>query len=153
MPPVGENVLPMVAPERVGAAMYERDFAAQHLGIELLDIRQGYACVKMPVADYMINGHDICHGGMIFTLADTAFAYACNSYNLVALAAAASVEFLAPARLGDMLTATANEQVLSGRKGIYDVVVTDQHDNIIALFRGRSQQTRGEVVVRQSNSP
>jgi acyl-CoA thioesterase len=153
LPPAGASVLPLVAPELVGAAMYQRDFAAQHFGIELLDIQQGYACVTMRVADYMINGHDICHGGMIFTLADTAFAYACNSYDLVALAAAASIEFLAPARLGDVLKAIANEQVLTGRKGVYDVVVTDQNDNTIALFRGRSQQTRGEVVARQGHSP
>lgn len=149
---MGENVLPIIDPELVGAAMYERDFAAQHLGVALREIRQGYACVTMRVADYMVNGHGICHGGMIFTLADTAFAYACNSYNLVAVAAAAHIEFLAPARLGDVLKAEANEQAVSGRKGIYDVVVTDQNDNRVALFRGRSQQTRGEVLARQGNS-
>jgi acyl-CoA thioesterase len=93
-----------------------------------------------------VNGHDICHGGMIFTLADTAFAHACNSYNFNTVAAGCNIDYLAPAKLGDVLSASAQEQVLSGRTGIYDVVVTDQENKTIALFRGKSSRIKGVLV-------
>jgi acyl-CoA thioesterase len=134
----------------VGRAMYSRDRVAQALAIELAEIRPGYARMIMRVAPDMLNGHDICHGGYIFTLADTAFAYACNSYNQVALAASCAIDFLAPGQQGDLLIATAQEQSLSGRTGIYDVVVANDRGERIAMMRGRSQKVRGEIIVKDA---
>jgi acyl-CoA thioesterase len=102
--------------------------------------------MQMQVTQQHLNGHRICHGGFIFTLADSTFAFACNSHNKVAVAAAASIEFLKPAQLSDVLTCDGQEQVLSGRHGVYDMVVRNQHDEIIALFRGKSAQIQGTVV-------
>jgi acyl-CoA thioesterase len=94
----------------------------------------------------MLNGHDICHGGMIFTLADSTFAYACNSRNHATVAAGCSIEFLQPAHLGDVLTCEGREQVLQGRHGVYDMQVTNQHGQVVALFRGKSTQIKGHVM-------
>lgn len=129
-----------------GAAMYERDYAAQMLGIVLDEINAGYARMSMSVRKDMVNGHDICHGGITFTLADTAFAYSCNSRNLVTVASGCSIEFSSPARLADRLTAVAEERSLSGRTGIYDITVTNQDGVVIAYFRGRSYRIQGQVV-------
>jgi acyl-CoA thioesterase len=92
-----------------------------------------------------LNGHQICHGGFIFTLADSTFAFACNSYNKSAVAAGCSIEFLKPAHEGDVLTCEAQEQVLSGRHGIYDMRVTNQRGEVVAVFRGKSAQIQGTV--------
>ncbi len=127
-------------------AMYERDRAAQALGIQIQAIRPGFAVLSMKVRSDMVNGHHICHGGMIFTLADTAFAYACNSYNKNTVASACNIDFLAPGREGAMLTAEAQEQSLSGRTGVYDVTVRDDSGRVIALFRGKSYRISGEVI-------
>ena len=132
--------------EAVGRGMYARDVAAQALGIALLEIRPGYARVSMSVRPDMVNGHDICHGGLIFTLADTAFAYSCNAYNRTAVAQHCTITFLAPARRGDVLTAEAVEQARSGRNGVYDIKVTNQKGEVVALFRGNSRVIEGEVV-------
>ena len=121
-------------------AMYADDKAARELGIEILDMREGYARLTMTVRDDMINGHDMAHGGYIFTLADTAFAYACNSHDQAAVAAGASIDFVGPAHLGDCLTAVAEVQSQRGRSGLYDVRVTDQEQRLIACFRGRSSR-------------
>ncbi len=94
----------------------------------------------------MLNGHDICHGGFIFTLADSAFAYSCNSYNLVTVASGCTIDFLAPARQGDVLRAQAHERSVSGRTGVYDIEVTNQRGEKIALFRGKSYRIKGHVV-------
>ncbi|HEX6980728.1 MAG TPA: hydroxyphenylacetyl-CoA thioesterase PaaI [Alphaproteobacteria bacterium] len=126
--------------------MYPRDHAARALGIKLLEIRPGFARMSMEVRPDMLNGHDICHGGLIFTLADTAFAYACNSGNRVTVAQHCAVTFLAPARRGDVLTATAKERHRAGRTGFTDIDVTDQTGRLIAVFRGHSYQLNGEVV-------
>jgi acyl-CoA thioesterase len=99
----------------------------------------------MQVREDMVNGHQLCHGGLIFTLADSAFAFACNTYDLVTVASAASVEFLLSARLGDELTAVAEERSRSKRTGIYDVAVSNQRGECVALFRGRSHQLGGSV--------
>jgi len=121
--------------------MYADDQASQDLGIQI-DVKvPGCAEARMEVRPDMLNGHDVCHGGLIFTLADTAFAFACNTYDKVTMAAGASIEFLRPAKLGDQLTATATEQHRGGRSGIYDVVVTNQGDVEVAIFRGRSHMT------------
>jgi acyl-CoA thioesterase len=134
------------SPQTVGAAMYAVDGASRGLGIKLEAIERGYAKMSMPVRPEMLNGHKICHGGFIFTFADSAFAFACNSYNHITVAAGASIEFLAPAFLDDVLIAEAREQSLSGRTGFYDVTVTNQRGEQIALFRGRSQRVKGEIV-------
>ena len=121
--------------------MYANDQAAQDLGIQI-DIRvTGCAKARMEVRSDMLNGHGVCHGGLIFTLADTAFAFACNTYDKVTLAAGASIEFLRPANLGDQLLATAAERHRGGRSGFYDVVVTNQDAVDVAIFRGRSHMT------------
>jgi len=106
----------------------------------------GRAVLRMPVQPLHLNGHQICHGGFIFTLADSTFAFACNSYNKAAVAAGCSIEFLKPAKLGDVLTCEGVEQTLSGRHGIYDMRVTNQHGETIAMFRGKSAQIQGTVI-------
>jgi acyl-CoA thioesterase len=131
--------------EAAGAAMYSRDRASQALGITLDEIGPGHARMHMTVREDMVNGHDLCHGGLIFTLADSTFAFACNSHNQSTVAAGCSIEFLAPARLGDVLTAIGREQALVGRSGIYDIRVEDQDGKLIAMFRGKSARIRGEV--------
>jgi acyl-CoA thioesterase len=132
--------------ELCGAALYARDPAARALGIEIRSIGAGTARLAMRVRPDMLNGHALCHGGLIFTLADTAFAYACNSYNENSLAASASIEFLAPANVGDELTAEAREQIRVRRHGIYDVEVSNQDGIRIAMFRGRSVKVEGAVL-------
>lgn len=123
---------------RCAEAMWEKDYAAQELGITLQEAAPRRAVLSMRVQRHMLNGHAICHGGYIFTLADTAFAYACNSMNQVTVASGGGINFLAPAQLDDVLTATAEELSRSGRTGVYDVRVCDQRDKLIALFRGNS---------------
>jgi acyl-CoA thioesterase len=129
--------------------MYANDAASQALGMRLLDVGPGRARVTMQVRADMVNGHRTCHGGFIFSLADSAFAFACNTYDAVTVAAAASIEFLAPARLGDELIAIAEEQTRSRRTGVYDVAVVNQGGERIALFRGRSHQLDGRVLERR----
>jgi acyl-CoA thioesterase len=102
--------------------------------------------MRMPVRGLHLNGHQICHGGFIFTLADSTFAFACNSYNKNAVAAGCSIEFLRPAHEGDVLTCEGLEQVLSGRHGIYDMRVCNQRGEVVAVFRGKSAQIPGTVV-------
>lgn len=126
-------------------AMFEQDRASQSLGMRILEICPGYARLAMSVRGDMVNGHQLCHGGLIFTLADSAFAFACNTYNAVTVASAASIDFLLPARLGDELTATAEERSRSKRTGVYDVLVRNQEGESVALFRGRSHQLGGGV--------
>ncbi len=145
----------MAAPavEEVGASMMARDITAQWLGIALDEIRAGYARMRMLVRPEMANGHGICHGGLIFTLADTAFAYACNSHNQVALASSCMIDFLSPGQVGDVLGAEAVEQALRGRHGVYDVRVANQKGEVIAVFRGKSAQIRGTVVPAAEAGP
>jgi len=132
--------------EAAGDVMYSNDIACQNLGIELRSISPGRAEMTMTVREHMLNGHDVCHGGFIFTLADSCFSYACNSHNNSTLAAGARIDFLAPAASGDVLLAKAEERALAGRTGIYDVVVNNQEGKQIALFRGNSHRIRGELV-------
>ncbi|MCS0583469.1 hydroxyphenylacetyl-CoA thioesterase PaaI [Massilia pinisoli] len=129
-----------------GKTMYERDPASQALGMTLDAIRPGYARMRMRVRDDMLNGHGTCHGGYIFMLADSAFAFACNSHNFNTVGAGCTIDYLAPGRAGDVLVAEAVEQALSGKTGVYDVVVTDQDGRKIALFRGKSHRVAGHVV-------
>ena len=129
--------------DEVGRIMFADDTAARHLGIEILELRAGYACLRMLVRPEFTNGHGICHGGYLFLLADTAFAYSCNSHNQRAVAASAHIDFLAPGQRGDVLTAEAQEQQLVGRSGVYDVRVANQHGAVIAMFRGKSATIKG----------
>ena len=134
-------------PDRVSAvalAMWVNDQASQSLGTELLEVRPGFARLRMPVRAEFLNGLGSCHGGYMFLLADSAFAFACNSHNQRAVAAGAQIEFLAPPLLGDILVAEAIELHLGGRTGFYDVSVTDQNGRRVAVFRGRSASIRGE---------
>ena len=132
--------------ERVAAAMWARDDASQGLGMRILRVAPGRAELAMAVRADMLNGHAICHGGFIFTLADSAFAYACNSYNLNTVASGCAIEFTAPARLDDVLTARAHERQLAGRTGVYDVEVANQRGEIVALMRGKSYRIKGHLI-------
>jgi acyl-CoA thioesterase len=136
---------PQALAELAGKTMYERDPASQALGMLLDEIRPGYARMSMPVRRDMINGHGTCHGGYVFMLADSAFAFACNSHNFNTVGAGCSIDYVAPAREGDLLTAEAVEQALLGKTGIYDITVTNQHGQKIALFRGKSHRVAGHV--------
>jgi acyl-CoA thioesterase len=131
--------------ERAANTLYERDRASQALGMRLAGVRPGWARVVMRVRDDMVNGHGVCHGGLVFALADSAFAFCCNSYDESTVAAAASIDFLAPARSGDELTAEAMELWRTRRNGIYEIAVTNQRGERIALFRGRSYRIDGTV--------
>jgi len=116
------------------------------LGMKLVQIGPGSARVSMVVRADMVNGHGSCHGGVLFSLADSAFAFACNTYNATTVAAGATIDFLAPARQGDELTAVANEVWRSRRSGVYDVSVINQREERIALFRGRSHQLDSKLI-------
>lgn len=141
---------PQALAEAAGAAMYARDAASQGLGMKLVEIRPGYARMTMPVRTDMLNGHQTCHGGFIFALADSAFAFACNSHNHTTVGAGCTIDYLAPGRLDDLLTAEAIERTLAGKTGIYDVNVTNQEGKMIATFRGKSHRVAGEVVPTHS---
>ena len=132
--------------ERAAAALYERDRASQALGMRLAGVRPGWAQVVMPVRPDMVNGHGVCHGGIVFALGDSAFAFACNSYNDSTVAAAASIDFLIAVRAGDELTAEATEVWRTQRNGIYEISIRNQRGERIALFRGRSYRVDGQVV-------
>ncbi len=132
--------------ERVAAALYERDRASQSLGMHISAMRPGFARLTMKVRADMVNGHELCHGGLLFTLADSAFAFACNSYNESTVAAAGSIDFLLGARLGDELTAEARELWRSKRNGLYEIVILNQRGERVALFRGRSYRIEGPVL-------
>ena len=130
--------------ERAAAAMWANDPASQGLGMRLVAVGPGRATLDMTVREDMVNGHGIGHGGMTFSLADSAFAFACNSYNRSTVAAACEVRFLAPTRLGDVLLAEAVERSREGRDGVYDVVVR-AGDTVVAEFVGRSKEIRGTL--------
>ncbi len=132
---------------RVAEAMFHTDISARvTMGITIAQVREGHAVCQMPVRELHLNGHRVCHGGFIFTLADTTFAYACNSRNKSTLAANCVIEFLKPGRLGDVLSCEATEQMLQGRHGIYDAKVTNQKGEVIAMFRGKSAQIPGSIL-------
>jgi acyl-CoA thioesterase len=140
----------MMSPEdkarKVGETMFAVDTASKDtMGMELLSCEPGRAVMRMPVQPLHLNGHQICHGGFIFTLADSTFAFACNSHNRNAVAAGCSIEFLRPAHAGDVLTCEGVEQTLSGRHGIYDMRVSNQRGEVVAMFRGKSAVIAGTV--------
>jgi len=138
---------PQQLAEAVGQAMFAADSASREfMQMELLECAPGRAVMRMAVREAMLNGHKICHGGLIFTLADSTFAFACNSHNKVAVAAGCSIEFLKPGQLGDVLTCEGVEQILQGRHGIYDMKVSNQRGEVVAMFRGKSAQIPGTVL-------
>jgi acyl-CoA thioesterase len=129
-----------------GEAMARDDRCSRSLGMKLEEIAPGYARMTMRVTREMVNGLGTCHGGMIYTLADSTFGFACNSHNHRAVATTCTIEYLSPAKLGDVLTAVGAEQALVGRFGVYDMRVTNQEGAVIALFRGKSTIIKGRVV-------
>ena len=130
----------------VANRMFENDCASRGLGMVIAAVAPGRAELTMTVRADMVNGHAICHGGFIFALADSAFAFACNSYNFNTVAQGCSIEYVAPAREGDVLTARGHERSLSGRTGVYDIEVTNQRGETIALFRGKSYRIKGHII-------
>ena len=138
---------PIALAQSVAQKMFAADRASREfMQMALLSCTPGRASMRMTVRAEQLNGHQICHGGFIFTLADSTFAFACNSHNKNAVASGASIEFLKPAHEGDVLTCEAQEQTLQGRHGIYDMKVTNQRGEVIAMFRGKSAQIPGSVL-------
>lgn len=130
----------------VATAMWADDAASSGLGMRLVSVAAGRAVLEMPVRADMVNGHGIAHGGFVFTLADSAFAFACNSRNRRTVAQACDIVFVTPAKLGDILVAEAVERASYGRNGIYDVTVRRGDNELIAEFRGRSRQINGSFL-------
>jgi acyl-CoA thioesterase len=137
---------PQALAQRVADGMFARDRASQAMGMRIVDVAPGRATLAMTVRADMLNGHAICHGGFIFTLADSTFAFACNSYNRNTVAQGCSIDYLAPAHAGDVLRATAAERSRTGRTGVYDIDVRNQQGKAVALFRGKSYRIDGHVV-------
>ncbi|SEK32499.1 acyl-CoA thioesterase [Roseateles sp. YR242] len=133
--------------EAVRDRMWASDRASRGLGITISAIGPGTATLRMAVRDDMLNGFDICHGGVVTTLADSTFAFACNSHNEMTVASGFAIDIVAPSRLGDVLTAVAAETSLAGRTGVYDITITNQRDELVAVFRGRSYRIKGQPVV------
>lgn len=142
-----DSTTPQQIAEHVRRGMFANDRALKALGMEVTEIAPGRAAVTMTVREDMLNGHDICHGGLIATLADSAFAYACNSYDELTVASGFGIDFVAPGRLGDVLTAHCTEVSRAGRTGVYDVEVSNQRGERIAVFRGRSYTAKGRPAV------
>jgi len=140
-----EQALALAA--RVRDAMLRGDQATAHMGIVITAVGPGSATATMTVRPWMLNGHAICHGGFIATLADSAFAFACNAYNEITVASGFDISIVAPAREGDVLTAVCSQQSRTARTGVYDVEVQRQDQQRIALFRGRSYTLKGKLVV------
>ena len=138
---------PQQIAEAVRDGMLANDRASRGLGMQVLAVAPGRATLAMTVREDMLNGHDICHGGLITTLADSAFAYACNSYDELTVASGFAADFVAPAKAGDVLTARCTEVAKTGRTGVYDAEVTNQRGERVALFRGRSYTIKGKPAV------
>jgi acyl-CoA thioesterase len=136
--------------EHVAARMFESDRASRALGMRIESVGPGRAEMTMTVRDDMLNGHAICHGGFIFLLADSTFAFACNSYNRNTVAQGCAIDYLAPAHAGDLLRAVGRERSRTGRTGVYDIEVTDQRGVTVALFRGKSYRIDGTIVDERS---
>ena len=144
---VAEATSPQSVAEATRDAMWRKDRASQSLGLQVLAIGPGSATLCMTVREDMLNGYDTCHGGFVTTLADSAFAFACNAYNEVTLAAGFDMNLIAAARLGDVLTATAHEVSKAGRTGVYDIAVANQRGEPVAAFRGRSYTIKGKPLI------
>ncbi|ABV95555.1 phenylacetic acid degradation protein PaaI (plasmid) [Dinoroseobacter shibae DFL 12 = DSM 16493] len=136
---------PQERARRAAEAMWSSDQASRWLGMRLVSVDVGTATLTLEVAAHHCNGHGICHGGITFALADSAFAFACNSRNQATVAQHNAITYIAPAQLGDTLTATARELSLTGRSGIYDIRVADQDDRTVAEMRGLSRAIKGRL--------
>lgn len=136
---------PQKRAEKASAAMFEQDIASREMGMKITSIAPGAATMTMRVAQNMINGAGICHGGFIFSLADSAFAFACNSYNRLTVAQQNQITYISPGRVNELLTASAVETALSGRSGVYDVTVTGEDGRIVATMRGLSRTIKGHL--------
>lgn len=132
------------------AAMLKNDYCTKAMGMEVVDISKGIASVRMPVTQAMLNGHGSCHGGMLFALGDSAFAFACNSENQAAVAAGCSIEYIRPAFEGDVLIAKACVKSQGKTTGTYDVEICNQHNKLVALFRGKSHRIGKQLVEENS---
>lgn len=146
-----KNIDPQVLAERVRDAMHANDAATHGLGIEFEAVGPGTARLAMVVQPHMLNGHLTCHGGYITALADTAFAFACNSRNAATVASGLTIEFLAPGHKDDRLVADAHEVALKGATGVYDVTVHNQNGTLIAVMRGKSHHLKGRYVIPPEN--
>ncbi|KIN63087.1 putative phenylacetic acid degredation protein [Sulfitobacter noctilucicola] len=138
------EMTPQMRARKCADLMFASDSASPGLGMAITDIGPGHATMTMTVRQDMLNGHRICHGGFIFTLADSAFAFACNSYNQLVVAQQNQITYLSPGKEGEVLTATATEASRSGRSGVYDVRVTGEDGRAVALFRGLSRSVKGQ---------
>lgn len=138
---------PQAIAEATRDAMWANDRASKSLGMRVVSVGPGTATLAMTVREDMLNGHDLCHGGLIATLADSAFAFACNAYNEVTVASGFDIHLIAGARGGDELTAMASEVSKAGRTGVYDITVTNQRGDTVAVFRGRSYTMKGKPLV------
>lgn len=130
---------------RNARTLYQHDTCARALGIDIVEMGDGFAVLTMTVTPQMLNGHQTCHGGQLFSLADTAFAYACNSQGLAAVASGCSIDFLRPGFAGDRLTATARVKHQGKVSGVYDIEIVNQQQKTVALFRGKSHRTGGGI--------
>ncbi len=136
---------PQARAEQVASAMMAKDNASRSLGMGVTHIAPGAATLTLRVSAEMLNGHNICHGGYIFTLADSAFAFACNSYNRLTVAQQNQITYISPGQLGELLTATASETALTGRSGVYDVMVRGEDGRTVATMRGLSRTIKGHI--------
>ncbi|QET95714.1 hydroxyphenylacetyl-CoA thioesterase PaaI [Roseomonas mucosa] len=132
--------------ERCVAAMLERDPASSGLGMRLLRVAPGEAELSMRIVPHMLNGHQNCHGGFIFTLADSAFACACNSFDRLTVGQSCTIHYIRPVTAGTVLTARARRLAEAGRSGIYDVLVLDEQEQVVATFRGQSRTVGGSML-------
>ena len=143
--------MPVSTPQQIADLVRERlfadDRASKGLGMAVVEVSPGHATLTMIVRDDMLNGHETCHGGFIAALADSAFAFACNSYGELTVASGFAIDFIAPGRLGDVLTAVCAEVAKTGRTGLYDTAICNQHGQRIAVFRGRSHTVKGKSAV------
>ena len=144
---VAEATSPQCVAEATRDAMWQDDRASRSLGMQVVAVGPGRATLTMTVREDMLNGHDICHGGFVTLLADSTFAYACNAYNEVTVAAGFDVNLIAAAHLGDVLTAAGAEVSRSGRTGVYDITVHNQRGEPVAVFRGRSYTMKGKPLI------
>ena len=147
MPEPNPDLSPEQIAQRVRDAMLANDRSSRMMGIAIIDVGPGRAVAQMAVRADMLNGHDICHGGFVTTLADSAFAFACNSRNEVTVASGFAIDLFIASREGDLLTANCTEVSKSGRTGVYDVEVVNQLGQRVAVFRGRSYSARGKTVL------
>ncbi|MDF2154593.1 hydroxyphenylacetyl-CoA thioesterase PaaI [Vibrio sp. CAU 1672] len=148
--PVCEHDPDKVVAQQAVAAMLENDFCTKSMGMEVVDVAKGLATVSMRVTQTMLNGHNTCHGGMLFALGDTAFAFACNSENLAAVASGCSIEYIRPAFEHDVLTAFASVKSQGRLTGTYDVEIVNQNQKLVALFRGKSHRIGTKLVEENS---